>query len=72
MSYQYNRLSEQQEEPKDKKKKEIERGKSEVEKLGQNKEIGGVNLICIHYMLPDNKLQFNPRRGGSHSVVINK
>lgn len=40
--------------------------------MGQNKEREGVNLICIHYMLPDNKLQFNPRRGGSHSVVINK
>lgn len=31
-----------------------------------------MHLICIHYLLPDNKLQFNPRRGGSHSAVINK
>lgn len=29
-------------------------------------------LICMHYMLPDNKLQFNQKWGNSHSVVINK
>lgn len=51
---------------------ESQRGQRQVQNMWQNKERGAVHLICIHRMLPDNKLQFNPRRGGSHSVVINK
>lgn len=45
-------------------------GQRKCDRIKRGRE--GVHLICIHYMLPDNKLQFNPRRGGSHSVVINK
>lgn len=81
MSHQYDRPSEKQignelKRRKESKRQKIRAGQRKRERGRENviewKEREGVHLICIHYMLPDNKLQFNPRRGGSHSVVINK
>jgi hypothetical protein len=51
--------------------RERERERERERKIKRKKVVRWF-LIGIHPVLPDNKLQFNPKRGDSHSVVINK